>query len=190
MTMSLRTLTLISVMALGLTGCVSLSTPDLEQSWQGRFSISAESATNRENHSGRFTLTHTSDVLTILDLKSPLGNTLARITQTPKNISLETLGNPTIEASDAESLLLETLGFSVPVEGLQYWIDGIPVPGSYAKTLPDKPPYRQIEQNGWLIQYENYDESALPKRIRLQRPSTENSPFISILLLISNRNAS
>ena len=169
MTMSLRTLTLISVMALGLTGCVSLSTPDLEQSWQGRFSISAESATNRENHSGRFTLTHTSDVLTILDLKSPLGNTLARITQTPKNISLETLGNPTIEASDAESLLLETLGFSVPVEG---------------------PPYRQIEQNGWLIQYENYDESALPKRIRLQRPNTENSPSISILLLISNRNAS
>ena len=94
--MSLRTLTLISVMALGLTGCVSLSTPDLEQSWQGRFSISAESATNRENHSGRFTLTHTSDVLTILDLKSPLGNTLARITQTPKKISLETLGNPTL----------------------------------------------------------------------------------------------
>ncbi len=188
--MSLRTFALISMISVWLTGCVSLSTPDLEQTWQGRFSISAESATQRENHSGRFTLTHSKEVLTILDLKSPLGNTLARITQTPQNISLEALGKSTVEADDAESLLVKTLGFSVPVNGLQYWLDGTPVPGSAAKTQPNTTPYRQIEQNGWLIQYERYDASGLPNRIRLQRQASETSPSISILLLISNRNAS
>ena len=53
-----------------LTGCVALSTPELEQSWQGRFSLIARSASQQENHSGRFTLTQANTDLTILDLKN------------------------------------------------------------------------------------------------------------------------
>ena len=113
-----RIFALMSLSSALLTGCVSLSTPTLDQSWQGRFSISAQSPTARENHSGRFTLSHSGQSLTVLDLKSPLGNTLARITQTPKVVSLDALGSSTVEASDAEALLLKTLGFSVPVQGL------------------------------------------------------------------------
>jgi outer membrane lipoprotein LolB len=185
-----RIFALMSLSSALLTGCVSLSTPTLDQSWQGRFSISAQSPTARENHSGRFTLSHSGQSLTVLDLKSPLGNTLARITQTPKVVSLDALGSSTVEASDAEALLLKTLGFSVPVQGLQYWLDGNPIPNQEAQTAPSTRPYRQIKQNGWIIQYENYDEAGLPKRIRLERGASETAPAISILLLISARNAS
>lgn len=171
-----------------LTGCVALSTPELEQSWQGRFSLIARSASQQENHSGRFTLTQANTDLTILDLKSALGNTLARITQTPTEVSLETLGNPTVYANDAESLLLKSLGFSVPVDGLNYWIDGKVIPNQAASTIPSAPPYNQVKQSGWLITYENYDESGLPKRIRLTRKATSFAPSISILLVVSSRD--
>ena len=171
-----------------LNGCVSLSTPDLEQSWQGRFSASATFQGKQENHSGRFNLTHSEEQqTTILDLKSALGNTIARVQQTPDQATLNAVGSQTITAHNAESLLLQTVGFSVPVQGLQYWINGETVPGMIAKTQPQSRPYQKIEQNGWLIQYESYDNNGLPKRIRLQRRSTDTTPALSIVLLISER---
>lgn len=186
--MSLRTLLIGITLSSLLTGCISLSTPILEQTWQGRFSISATTTQTQENYSGHFILTHSSAPETILDLKTSLGNTFARVSQTPKEVSLEAIGSPTRHAKDAETLLLKTFGFSVPIDGLEYWIDGNIVPNQQAFTSPPSPPYTEIRQNGWIIHYESFDSSRLPKRIRLQRDATDTTPAISILLLISNRN--
>lgn len=184
-----RLLTAILAAAFVLNGCVSLSTPDLEQSWQGRFSASATFESKQENHSGRFNLSHSEQQqTTVLDLKSALGNTIARVQQTPNQATLSAVGSRTVTAVDAESLLLQTVGFSVPVQGLQYWINGETIPGMIAKTQPESRPYQRVEQNGWIIQYESYDNNGLPKRIRLQRNSTDTTPALSIVLLISERS--
>lgn len=171
-----------------LTGCVALSTPELEQSWQGRFSVTAQSELKNENHSGRFSLTRSGTELTVLDLKTSLGNTIARITQTPEDVSLESVGASTLHANNAEDLLIQTLGFSVPVEGLQFWIDGAVIPGVESVTDPSVPPYKHIKQNGWTIDFESYDANGFPKRIKLLRNSSEQAPMISIILLISHRD--
>ncbi len=186
--MSFRTFLTGAVFITLLSGCVSLSTPDLQQSWQGRFSISAESAQHRENHSGRFILTHSSAPLTILDLKTALGNTIARVTLSDTDVSLQTVGRPEYRADNVDNLLIQTLGFSVPVEGLQYWLEGSPIVGVSAQTTPQSKPYKEIQQNGWLIRYESYDAKGLPKRIRFEREASIDSPALSILLLISDRH--
>lgn len=186
--MSLRTLLLGIALSSLLTGCLSLSTPSLERTWQGRFSISATTPQRQENHSGRFLLTHSEIPETILDLKTSLGNTIARVSQTPSQVSLEAVGSPTRYAKNAETLLMQTFGFSVPIDGLEYWIDGETIPGYHAQTTPSLRPYSEIRQNGWVIHYESFDTTGLPKRIRLQRDPTDTTPALSILLLISNRN--
>lgn len=185
--MTLRNLLTVLLLCSSLSGCVSLWTPSLEQSWQGRFSVVAQSHSNQQAHSGRFYLTHSDSPITVLDLKSSLGNTIARVTQTPQATSLEALGTQPLQARNAEELMLQTFGFTVPIDGLQYWIDGKMIPNQKALTKPANPPYQEIAQNGWIIRYEALDSEGLPKRIRFLRAESPSSPSLSIVLLITER---
>ena len=187
--MTLRNFLMALLLCSSLSGCVSLWAPSLEQSWQGRFSIVAQGHSNRQAHSGRFYLTHSDTPTTILDLKSSLGNTIARVTQTSQSASLEAVGSQPLQAKNAQELMMQTFGFSVPIDGLQYWIDGKTVPNKTAQTKPLKPPYQEIIQNGWIIRYENLDSEGLPRRIKLLRTETLESPSLSIVLLITERKS-
>lgn len=186
--MTLRNLFTVLLLCGSLSGCVSFWTPSLEQSWQGRFSVVAQSQSNQQAYSGRFYLTHSDSPITVLDLKSSLGNTIARVTQTAQATSLQALGAQSQQARNVDELMLQTFGFSVPIDGLQYWIDGETIPYQQAQTKPVNPPYQEIVQNGWVIRYETFDSEGLPKRIKFLRAESPNSPSLSIVLLITERN--
>jgi outer membrane lipoprotein LolB len=182
-----RRFAIVATICMALTGCVSLSTPKLEHSWSGRFSLSAQSATQQEHQSGHFELTNATSQ-TVLDLKSALGNVIARIEETDSYASVEALGKDKVTATDLNTLMRQTLGFTVPVTGLPYWIEGEPAPGSAAQTQPTSPPFSQIVQDGWNIRYETRDSAGAPRRIRINREADETTPALSMTLLIQERH--
>ena len=49
----------------------------------------------------------------VLELKTSLGNTVARIESFDGGLKIQTIGHETIESSDSEALMLSLLGFSV-----------------------------------------------------------------------------
>ncbi len=169
-----------------LSGCVSLSTPELGRQWDGRFSLSVSGNGFNENQTGRFALTRDAAQTTILDLKSAIGTTVARIEQHAHYAQLQAVGVPAQKADDIHALMQSTLGFTVPVDGLEFWLDGQPIPGEPVLATPSTPPYRQLEQNGWQIQFLSYENNA-PKRLRLSREASDGAPAISMTLVINSR---
>lgn len=72
----------------------------------------------------------------------------------------------------AEALLEEVIGWSLPVGGLEYWIRGIPQPGTdYSHRLDAQGRARSIRQDRWDISYLDYfaEQPQLPRRIKLSR---------------------
>ena len=76
--------------------------------------------------------------------------------------------------SSAEALLEDVIGWSLPISGLEYWIRGLPQPGSdYSHSLDRGGRARSIRQDRWAIDYVDYfadpAEPELPRRINLSR---------------------
>ncbi len=117
---------------------------------------------------------------------APLGLGTYEIRQDAEKITLLTDENKVFKAKNAESLMLENLGWSVPVSGLRYWIRGIPDPNhpidSFA--LNDEAQLVNIKQstNGstWEIRFLSYksvDQYTLPGKLVL----TNSKAKITIL---------
>ncbi len=76
-----------------------------------------------------------------------------------------------IETADsAESMLENTLGWSLPVTALEYWIKGLPAPETpiQSQTRDEHGNLTQLQQQGWLIRYTKHANKgafALPKKI-------------------------
>ena len=73
-----------------------------------------------------------------------------------------------------EALLEEVVGFALPISGLEFWIRGLPHPGSeYRHRLDADGRARLISQDDWDIDYLDYfaaaPEPPLPRRLRLTR---------------------
>lgn len=76
--------------------------------------------------------------------------------------------------STPEALLEEVIGWSLPIDGLEYWIRGMPHPGAdYSRRIDAQGRGRSISQDRWDISYLDYfedrPEPQLPRRIRLER---------------------
>ncbi len=109
-----------------------------------------------------------------IKLYGPLGIGSIQIKGNDKKvIFIDNKGKET-QADNAKSLMVQQLGWYVPVDGLSYWIKGIPV--------SDKDANRQIDDNnltqillekGWEIDYKGYKmfdgEYPLPTKIKMTR---------------------
>lgn len=81
-------------------------------------------------------------------------------------------------AASPEALLEREIGWSVPLQGLRYWIVGVPAPdGAPSKVeLDDRGRLARLEQAGWTVVYERYgalDGLPLPERIRFSNASVD-----------------
>ena len=81
-------------------------------------------------------------------------------------------------AASPEALLEQEIGWSVPLEGLRYWIVGAPVPdvAPSKMELDDLGRLARLEQAGWTVVYEQYDTVdglSLPERIRFSNASVD-----------------
>ncbi|MEZ5524593.1 MAG: lipoprotein insertase outer membrane protein LolB [Pseudomonadales bacterium] len=104
---------------------------------------------------------------------SLLGQGLATLSGTSGNVHLNIAGRGEFDTSVPEALLLQELGWTLPVDDLNYWIRGIPSPNSQARyQLNDQGLMENLHQAGWQLHFSRYQQFGsfpLPGKILLQQ---------------------
>lgn len=142
--------------------------PAAEFNLLGRISIQDQN----QRLSGSFRWQHLAMSDEIL-LFTPLGQVVAEITKDQEGVRLITSKLEAFYANDVESLTEEVLGWRLPLNGLQYWIQGTHSPTTAAeKDLDNKDQVVAIRQDGWQIHYSSYmpaqlNQIPLPKILDL-----------------------
>lgn len=102
------------------------------------------------------------------------GNT--RITGDPNGVILESDGE-VLSAETPEELILEQLGYELPVSHLEYWIRGLPAPGGEAALLfNERGRLAGIRQEGWSVSYPDprrYGKISLPGEMEVLRSADD-----------------
>jgi outer membrane lipoprotein LolB len=160
------------LLALFLSGCAApdpgrVSVGVLEQR-HGRFSVqSTQVGELPETVQGNFVWRKLS-VGWQLDLNSPLGATLARLTVRPDSAVLEQPDSPMRRAASGEQLLASVLGAAVPVDALEDWMKGRIGRGSDVREVK-RDSFDRIEsftQGSWRVNFDRYGQSG-PELVRV-----------------------
>lgn len=142
----------------------------------GRISVRYQQDGKEEALHGSFRWLQTPEQITVT-LLSPLNQTLATIEITPTSARLTEAGKPPRSADSIDTLTSETLGWTLPVDGLRGWLQGFSL--ASGRPIPIAQPGSDnaapvMTPDGWQIQYMSwFNEDAppltRPKRIDLQR---------------------
>jgi outer membrane lipoprotein LolB len=160
-------------------------TTQTSRAYHGRFAVQyVDQNGQQRNAYGNFDWRETDSTVT-LQLLNPLGQTLAIVTSTPADATLELPNRQPLTADNVSTLMQQALGFALPVEGLRYWLQPSVDPTSRAHTKADpQDPSRlaQIEQDGWTIDYITYADAPATgiKRLNL----TREDPPLAIKLVL------
>lgn len=108
-----------------------------------------------------------------LRLTAPLGRGTYEIYGNNETVFLRTGKDEVRQANDPKTLMDENLGWHVPIDGLFYWIRGLPDSRNEIEkiSLNEKGQLIELSQSGWQLNYERYAEFAgyhLPGRISLE----------------------
>jgi outer membrane lipoprotein LolB len=114
----------------------------------------------------------------IMDLTSPLGQTIAVLSGQRGSVELRSGNGHVTTASDWRELTERGLGWPLPVDGLAFWIQGVPRPGAtFAAERDASSRLSVLRQDGWTIAYQVYSSdvktSARPARMTLSYPDVE-----------------
>ena len=113
----------------------------------------------------------------LLLIDAPFGQGVIRIEKTTsETYRLQLPDGRLLVNSSPEALLNDVIGWSIPISGLEYWIRGMPRPGSeYSHRLNNKGLAREISQDEWVVTYidrfETNQQVSLPRRLRLAHDS-------------------
>jgi outer membrane lipoprotein LolB len=106
-------------------------------------------------------------------LSSPLGQGLARISRNELGVTLTRPGEPVVAAENVEVLTQSTLGFSLPLSGLRFWVQAQPDPARASDVRVNaEGVVEQIAQDGWKIEYLQFLENR-PRKIHVTREGLE-----------------
>ncbi len=180
-----------AIASLVIAGCATLPPGALDRTIrgdtiEGRLSVHyTDAQTGREDaSSGKFVWTTTADALE-LSLLDPLGQTVALIRSGSHGSSIQLRDGRRFDGATPESLTEQTLGWTVPLRGLRWWLAGEPDPRSPVATLDDG----RIRQDGWTIRFVRDDGAtadAPPKRIDLAYPGPPAA--IELRLVVDERS--
>jgi len=187
------------------SGCTSLrpendlfaGTQDADSTitrYQGRFSARYTQGDAEQSAVGSFLWRERGPDVQ-LELMSPLGQTLAIVSQNSQGATLELPNQPARRAREVDTLMQDALGFSLPVSGLRDWLRARPAPGTPARVARDAQSRPEtIEQNGWTVRYVAWSDdgnngsngdtvNARIRRLDLDRPHGTNGPLSVRLVL-------
>jgi len=96
----------------------------------------------------------------LIRLSGPLGQGKVQLKGKPGHSELQLSENEYYIAEDAERLLSRFTGVVIPVEGLRYWVLGVPRPNNVNAGLEQDEQGRlvRITQHGWDVQIKRYDQ--------------------------------
>ncbi|HLX53142.1 MAG TPA: lipoprotein insertase outer membrane protein LolB [Aquella sp.] len=125
----------------------------------GRFSIK----TSQKNDYGNFTWTKQNESEN-MELRSPIGSVAAKITIESKIVTLETK-DKTYTGDDLDKLLQDNLGFTLPMQSLHYWIQGVALPNTPIDSKLDD----GFIQLGWKVEYLDWQDPNHPKILQCSK---------------------
>lgn len=175
---ALITFSLMTACALGLSACSSVptapaSTATTTASQQRtqqlaavtQFALEAKLAVqfNGKGYTARLQWQHqaTTDQLRIF---SPLGQQVALIERSNESVTLTDQTGKQHHANDVASLTEKLLGWRLPLSGLSQWVLGMPHAHTlYQATYLATGEPQTLQQDGWQIDYDNYNETTLPE---------------------------
>ncbi len=104
-------------------------------------------------------------------LLSPLGSTVAQLDRDASGVDLRLSDQERFHARDSEELTARVLGYSLPLEGLLWWVVGRAAPDEPARwQFDDQGRAQLLEQAGWRIEYAQWrpvGQETLPGLLRL-----------------------
>lgn len=110
-----------------------------------------------------------------IDLTGPLGGGRVRLTQDKNGAELRDANEKLYRDSSVRQLLARTTGWDVPLEGLNFWVLGLPAPEAATKSQLDRwGRLMVLEQQGWEIRFLEYARQGaheLPTRVFVKRVS-------------------
>lgn len=99
-------------------------------------------------------------------LFGPLGQGKSRLLGKPGAVQLQLANGDTWRDTSPEALLDRLYGWQLPVSRAQYWVKGLAAPKTPAVTqLNADGTLAHLEQDGWRIDYLNYQQDAAPIRL-------------------------
>ena len=105
-------------------------------------------------------------------LYSPIGTTIAHMRQDPAGATLATSDGKEYRAARVTELARDVLGYDLPLDGLQYWVRGLPWPALDRVEREDDASGRpkQIQQGVWKVTYLDWEPAGatgLPSKLDL-----------------------
>jgi len=115
-----------------------------------------------------------------------LGQNVATLTGNNAEVQLDIAGQGRYITDSPDQFLQQKLGWTLPVNMLNYWIKGVPAPNSPASyQLNEQGLLENLIQAGWQVNFSRYqplESQTLPGKIRLQQDD------IALTLLIKRWN--
>ena len=108
-----------------------------------------------------------------LDLTGPLGRGHLRLTQDSQGAELRDADQRVWRAGNPEALLYRATGWALPLDGMNYWVVGLPVPETAStQQLDAQARLKRLAQSGWDIQFLEYTRIGahdLPSKLYITR---------------------
>ena len=108
-----------------------------------------------------------------INLVGPLGSGQVRLTQDADGAELRDNKKNVRRAPTIRQLLIETTGWNVPFDDMEWWVRGLPAPGVKAEQeLDDDGRLKTLAQLGWeveFLEYDRYGAYELPSRLFARR---------------------
>lgn len=110
-----------------------------------------------------------------MEFRGALGRGAWQMEIRPGRAVLELASGEKWEAPTVTSLVVQHVGWHVPVDALAWWVRGLEAPGVVEqKTLDDDGTISLLRQHGWEVEYKRYGEfQGLPMPTRLEARSGE-----------------
>jgi outer membrane lipoprotein LolB len=110
-----------------------------------------------------------------LRLSGPFGQGAAELLMRPGAAELRTADDHRYSAETPEDLMVEHVGWSIPLDGLRYWLLGLPEPEVEPAVLEldDRGRISRLEQSGWTVRYLRYQSVGaleMPARLDFESP--------------------
>lgn len=108
-----------------------------------------------------------------IQLSGPIGGGAVLLEQDSDGASLTERGGQKHHNRDIEALMAAVTGWSLPLNGLAYWVRGIPAPDAESATeLDNEGTLATLRQQDWHIRYLEYGDfngQRMPTKIFLRR---------------------
>ena len=106
-----------------------------------------------------------------IELSGPFGQGRTQIEGDDQGVTL-TSADRSYQAETLQALAVQLIDIELPLQHLQYWIQGRPDPQFPAQTRYQGTQLKWLQQSGWQVDYQRYtqiDTRLLPQRIQFQR---------------------